>query len=301
MARHRGWAVLVGLTLLAGTVGAQATAQLPSMVRKTFAGVGSSREFLVFRPANVPPRGEDRSLVVMLHGCTQTADDFARGTRMNDYAAKQGFIVIYPEQPATAHPQTCWNWYLPEQSTRNHGEAALLAALIDSVAFNEGVNERHVSLVGMSAGAAMAANLGVAYPERYAALALHSGIPALFATNAMGALRAMRQGDGNGDTLGTAAFTAMGTRAKPMPVIVLQGGADKVVAPANLHATVRQWTVVNSRSPGAGAPVEEHLFESVGHAWSGGSPEGTYTAPDGPDATALIVAFFNRTGSIVKR
>ena len=173
--QSRAAAAVLGIMLLVGSAHAQnASSSGPPMVRKTFAVPTGVRDLLVFRPGNVPPKGEDRSLVVMLHGCTQTAEDFARGTRMNEYAAKQGFIVIYPEQPATAHPQKCWNWYLPEESTRDHGEAALLAALIDSVAFSEGVTEQHVSLVGMSAGAAMAANLGVAYPERYAALALHS-------------------------------------------------------------------------------------------------------------------------------
>jgi poly(hydroxyalkanoate) depolymerase family esterase len=274
--------------------------RMPPMTRKTFANEVGARDLLVFRPDNVPPRAEDRSLVVMLHGCTQTAEDFARGTRMNAFAQKAGFIVIYPEQPVSAQPQKCWNWYLPDQSTRDHGEAALLAALIDSVAFSEGVNERHVSLVGMSAGAAMAANLGVAYPERYAALALHSGIPALFATDMLGALRAMRAGDGDGDALGAAAFKVMGKRARPISVIAFHGSDDKVVSPKNLHATAREWTLINSRIPGGTAQVEEHLVDGVGHAWSGGSPDGTYTDPKGPDATAMIVEFFQRAGSIVK-
>lgn len=289
---------LVSLAVLVSSAGAQRPS---SGSRRTFVTAQGPREFLVFRPNNVPARGDDRSLVVMLHGCTQTADDFARGTRMNEFATRRGFIVLYPEQPTTANAQRCWNWYLPEHATRDHGEVALLAALIDSVAFAEGVSEQHVSLVGMSAGAAMAANLGVAYPERYAALAMHSGIPSLFATNMMGALRAMRQGDGDGDTLGVAAFNAMGKRARPMPVILLHGGDDTVVSPNNVRTSARQWTVINAHAGAASTPVESHVFDGVGHAWSGGSSEGTYTAPGGPDATAMIIAFFTRVGSIVTR
>jgi poly(hydroxyalkanoate) depolymerase family esterase len=268
------------------------------MTRKTFFLGKGSRDFLVFIPASLPRKAEDRSLVVMLHGCTQSADDFARGTRMNAQADKLGFIVLYPEQVATAQPQRCWNWYLPYESTRDHGEAALLAAMIDSVAFTQGVSPEHVSIVGMSAGAAMAANLAVAYPERYAALALHSGVPALLATDQIGALAAMRSGNGDGDALGNAAFLAMGYRARRIPVIVFHGADDKVVSPKNFALTMRQWTVINTKVPGGNAPVEGHLLPGVGHAWSGGSADGTYTAPDGPDATGLIVEFLRRVRAI---
>ena len=182
--------------------------------RKTYTSAEGSRDFLVFRPASLPAKREDRALVVMLHGCTQNAADMAQGTRMNAAAEVSGYLVVYPEQTAAAHLQKCWNWYTPEQYMRDHGEAALLAGLIDSVARAEGVSAQHVSLVGMSAGAAMAANLGVAYPERYAALAMHSGIPALAATDVAGALAAMRQGIADGDLLGARALVAMGARAR---------------------------------------------------------------------------------------
>ena len=185
-------------------------------IELTYTGAQGSREFVVFKPASLPSKAEERALVVMLHGCAQTADDMARGTRMNAAAEREGFIVLYPEQPASANPQKCWNWFVPAQSTRDQGEAALLAGLIDSVARAEGVSAHRVSIVGMSAGAAMAANLGVAYPERYAALAMHSGIPALAAKDVMGALAVMRQGASDGDALGAAALAAMGARARPI-------------------------------------------------------------------------------------
>lgn len=270
------------------------------VTRDAFVSADGVREFVLYRPARSPSRGEQRALVVVLHGCAQSADDIARGTRMNEWAERDRFLVLYPEQPASAHPQRCWNWFLPSQVARGQGEAALLAALIDSVATSQSVTRDHVALAGMSAGAAMAADLAVAYPERYAALALHSGLPALSATDAASALRGMRAGARDDDVLGEAAVRAMGERARAIPVIVLHGSADKVVAPSNLRATARQWAYINGHTSGHAAPVETHLFEGVGHAWSGGSPNGSFTAPSGPDATALIVEFFRRTGVLAE-
>jgi poly(hydroxyalkanoate) depolymerase family esterase len=294
------FAILVApvVCVSASKVSAQGGAGVTS--RGTLTRTEGSRAFVVYRPARDPARGtaHDGALVVMLHGCVQTADDMARGTRMNAAADSAGFIVLYLEQPASAHPQKCWNWYLPEHSTRGRGEVAVLAAMIDSVALAEGIGPARISLVGMSAGAAMAANLAVAYPERYAALALHSGIPALGAKDVMGALSVMRLGAGDDDSLGVIALAAMGEHARAIPVIVLHGDADKVVSSKNLRATVREWTYVNAHAAGATAPVEEHLLPGVGHAWSGGSADGTYTAPSGPDATGMIVAFFRRLGSL---
>ncbi len=263
-------------------------------MRSTYGDERGTRAFVLFTPSHMPAAVEDRALVVMLHGCTQTADDMAAGTRMNAAGEAGRFLVLYPEQSATAHAQNCWNWYAPQQYQRGMGEAALLAGLIDSVARAEGVNASRVSLVGISAGGAMAANLMVAYPERYAALAVHSGVPALAAADVVSALGAMRQGAADGNALGARALAAMGSRARAVSVIVLHGADDKVVSPANLQATVQQWNVVNAGA----APVESVLLEGVGHGWSGGSAEGTYTAPNGPDATTHIVTFFRRVGAI---
>jgi len=255
-----------------------------------------TREYVAYRPASFPDRRRKRALVVMLHGCTQTADDFARGTRMNAEADAHGFLVLYPQQSATAHPQRCWNWYTPQHYARSKGEAAWLAATIDSVATAEGVGASRIALVGMSAGAAMAANLAVAYPERFSALALHSGVAALAATDLVSALRAMRRGDGDGAALGAAGLEVMGARRRSKRVLALHGTEDKVVSPKNLDVTARQWTVVNAAT--GGVPPEIVSLPGVGHAWSGGSAEGSYTEPKGPDATRLIVAFLRRAGVI---
>jgi poly(hydroxyalkanoate) depolymerase family esterase len=281
---------LKGILFLVACVAGLLDAQAP-MVRRTFVSPLGARDFLIYRPANFPAGSGNRSLVVVLHGCSQSAEDIARDTRMNAAAAQNGFLAIYPEQAAAANPRRCWNWFTAEQSTRDHGEAGLLAALIDSVAFAEGVSEQHVSLVGMAEGASMAANLVLAYPERYGALAMHSGIPALAAHDIMSELAAAKNSLGEGGALGVAAWTAMGHYARPVPVIVLHGADDKAVSPKNLALNVQQWTAINAH--GVKAPVVSQLLPGVGHAWSGGA-----AAPSGPDATQSIVAFFKRVGAI---
>ncbi len=277
------------------SMAAQGTPAGGAGVRGSYSNQLGSRAFALHRPAALKA-GVRTSLVVVLHGCGQSADDIATGTRMNAAADASGFVVLYPEQSASAHPLKCWNWYAPNETTRDKGEVAVLEGMIDSIA--TAMNASSVSLVGMSAGGAMAAQLAVAYPERYAAIAVHSGVAALAADNATRALGAMRDGPVQSDELGARAVSAMGARARGIPVILLQGADDKVVSPANLPALVQQWTVINDASRGRGAPVEQHLIPGVGHAWSGGAEGATYTAPNGPDATAMIVDFFKRVGAI---
>ena len=269
--------------------------------RATFVRSQGTREFVLYVPATRRASPGSRALIVMLHGCAQNAADFATGTRMNGQAESGGFIVLYPEQPATANPQKCWNWFTPSQSMRGQGEVALLAELIDSVATAHTISANHIALVGMSAGAAMAANLMVAYPERFGALAMHSGIAARAANDMTSALSVMRSGPTPGVyasdvSLGARAIAAMGSHTRGIPVVLLHGDADKVVVPINMQAAAQQFTDVNSAASGARAPVEQHLLPGVGHAWSGGAVEGSYTAPAGPRATDMIVAFFRRTG-----
>ncbi len=236
----------------------------------------------------------------------------ARGTRFDAAAAREGWLVLYPEQAASAHPQKCWNWYLPGESRRDSGELALLAHVVDSVRVAEDASPG-VMVAGLSAGAAMAANFAVAYPERIAALAMHSGVAALAARDVASALRAMRAGPDSA-RLGEAVIAAMGSRARAISVIALHGDADAVVSPANLDAVARQWITVNGRVAGRMTPaavtlpakgatarrwsnpdgtvrVEAWRLHAVGHAWSGGSATGTYTDSAGPDATAMIVRF----------
>jgi poly(hydroxyalkanoate) depolymerase family esterase len=244
------------------------------------ASIAGAQRVVIHRPASVPADVSQRALVVMLHGCGQTAEDFARVTRMNAEADAAGFIVIYPEQALAANPLRCWNWFVPDQYARDKGEAAWLAGVIDSVARAERVGATSISLVGMSAGAAMAANLVVAYPERYGALVSHSGVPALVATDVGGAMAVMRAGPAiTGDSLEALARRAMGGRT--IPVLVLHGTADAVVAPSNAGVLGQQFTAVNAGR----APVEVSMIEGLGHAWS-------------DEATKKIVEFLGRVRAL---
>jgi poly(hydroxyalkanoate) depolymerase family esterase len=246
-----------------------------------------AQRVVVYRPKSMPAQAERRALVVMLHGCGQSADDFATGTRMNAAADTNGFVVLYPEQTAAANPQRCWNWFVPEQNTRGQGEVAWLANVIDSVAKVDGISSSRISLVGMSAGAAMAANLAVAYPERFGALAMHSGVPALAARNVDGAIAVMRGGAGPADSLGAAAVAAMGARARAIPLFAVHGDMDLIVSPKNLGTLGDQWMAVNKGKE----TVQIQLLQGVGHAWSGGAGNGSFTAPGKANATKMIVEF----------
>lgn len=263
------------------------------------------------------PAAGQRTLVVVLHGCTQDADDIARGTRFNEAAARDGFVVLYPEQPESAHPRKCWDWYEPAQTHRGAGEAAIIANLTLKVARDEGVDERHVFLAGISAGAAMAANLAADYPDVYAAIALHSGLPAFVANDVPSALAMMSKGPGESDDLGALAFKEMGSRARVVPVIAIHGANDPSVSVLNLKAIARQWVVANALAAREKAPepvdlhpadhrlsaqryvlsngmvlAETWRVDGLAHAWSGGSAAGTYTDPNAPDATTMMLEFF---------
>jgi poly(hydroxyalkanoate) depolymerase family esterase len=265
------------------------------------------------------PSGDEqaRPLFVVLHGCTQTADAIAEATRFNEHAARRGFLVLYPEQAAGAHPLRCWNWYDAAHQRRGAGEPAQVAGLTRAVAAEYGVDGRQVHLVGISAGALMAGLLAAAYPELYAGLGLHSGSMYAPATTLEAAAAVMRGELPAVEARARAAWQAMGAAARPLPVIVVHGSADAVVHPANARAAARQWALTASLAAGSGEEpepwtssgaangyafervawtigstrVELWLVEGLGHAWSGGLPGGSYADPAGPDATAVMIDF----------
>ncbi len=268
----------------------------------------------------VPPAAAQRplALVVMLHGCTQNPDDFAAGTNMNAMAREQGFLVLYPEQSQDANPSRCWNWFKHTHQRRGSGEPALLAGLTHGVVQEHGLDPRRVYIAGLSAGGAMAAIAASAYPEVFAAVGVHSGLPGGVAQNLPEALMLMKNG----------AATHNGLAAKPaaqrfVPTIVFHGDQDKTVHPLNGeqvvaavlagHANadavgpslsapdaVEHGVVPRGRrytrsiyNDGTGAPMAEHwLVHGAGHAWSGGMASGSYTDATGPDATREMLRFF---------
>jgi poly(hydroxyalkanoate) depolymerase family esterase len=260
----------------------------------------------------VPARAADAApasmpLVLMLHGCTQNPDDFAMGTRMNELARQAGVVVVYPAQTQHANSQKCWNWFKSQHQQRGRGEPALLAALAQSIVAAEQVDPARVYAAGLSAGGAMADILGQLYPDVFAAVGVHSGLPAGAATDLVSALAAMR----GAPTAAPVAVRAAGARRAP--VIVFHGDADATVNPSNAIGVVKAALdgsgaapkAVEGRSPQgqsftrtehAGADgriaVESWTLRGAGHAWSGGSASGTYTDPRGVDASAEMLRFF---------
>jgi poly(hydroxyalkanoate) depolymerase family esterase len=258
-------------------------------------------------------------LVVMLHGCTQSPDDFAAGTRMNALADRLGFLVAYPAQSPNANGSKCWNWFRPGDQAREAGEPALLAGLTRQLIARYAVDPRRVYVAGLSAGAAMAVILGATYPELYAAVGAHSGLPYRAANDvptafaAMGGTHARRE-------VAADARTPQSTQARGSitPLIVFHGDADRTVASANGRALVEQALgaasallpeslVTGTADAGRtytrsvyttalGAPLVEYWqIHGAGHAWSGGDASGTYSDPEGPDASTEMMRFFLQT------
>jgi poly(hydroxyalkanoate) depolymerase family esterase len=257
-----------------------------------------ARDYKLFIP---PQAGESAlPLIVMLHGCTQNPDDFAAGTGMNAAATRHGFFVLYPAQSQHANLHRCWNWFKHNHQARGRGEPELLAGMARDVMSRYAIDPRRVYVAGLSAGGAMAAILGDAYPDLFAAVGVHSGLATGIAKDMSSALGAMK-----------------GKGAKPIgeasgvPTIVFHGDADATVHPGNGEHVItasagglsseletgdapggRSYSRRLLRTAGGEVLAEHWVVHGAQHAWSGGSPKGTYTDPRGPDATGEMVRFF---------
>jgi poly(hydroxyalkanoate) depolymerase family esterase len=271
----------------------------------TFTNDAGSRPYKLYVPSGYRA-GQLVPLVVMLHGCTQSMDDFAAGTRMNEIAEERNALVVYPGQTGAANMQKCWNWFNKSDQGPGAGEPSLIAGITRKVMADYTVDPKRVYVAGLSAGGATAAIMGEAYPELYAAIGVHSGLACGAAHDMPSAFAAMRQG-------ATGKIDDSGPRNRVIPAIVFHGDQDTTVNRRNGDFVVAQamgasrlekyveegkvpgghaYTRTVHTSASGGPVIEQWVIQGASHAWAGGSPLGSYTDPRGPNATKEMMRFF---------
>ena len=292
-----------------------------SFEAREFSNDAGTRAYKVYLPAAATEA--PRAMIVMLHGCTQSVDDFAAGTQMNRLADEHGFLVVYPEQATHANASKCWNWFKPQDQLRGAGEPSLIAGIVREVAERHGADPRCIFVAGLSAGAAMAVVLGETYPELFAGVGAHSGLPYGSAHDIPSALAMMKGGRSGMPGLNkvpSAAGTPQRKAVQAVPVIVFHGDRDHTVQQSNGAHIVQQARDAHCAQAGDGslrvtthagvapggrrfsrtvdfnteeqALIESWTLHGAGHAWSGGHASGSHTDGTGPDASVEMVRFF---------
>ncbi|HMJ34295.1 MAG TPA: PHB depolymerase family esterase [Baekduia sp.] len=285
----------------------------------TYTGSAGALDYQAYVPSTYKA-GTAVPLVVALHGCTETADVFRQLTRWDALAEAKGFIVVFPQQSHSGNNLECWNFFQQAHMARDQGEPALIAGITQWVQQHYTVDPHRIYVNGLSAGGAMASVMAATYPDLYAAAGIGSGCE--YAATAACA------GYKSADPVaaGQQAYQAMGSHARPMPVILFEGDQDTTVPPVNAQQLVQQWQVTDDYADGGGkdgsVPVqptavthgtssggqgytvttysdrdEGELMQSwlvagMGHAWSGGCGCQQYSDPAGPDETAAMYTFF---------
>lgn len=266
----------------------------------SYGNAAGTRSYKLYVPSSY--QGRDAALVVMLHGCTQDPDDFATGTQMNELAEELGCLVVYPAQSQQANMSRCWNWFNAVDQQRGQGEPSIIEGITRDVMARHAIDRDQVYVAGLSAGGAMASIMGTLYPELYAAVGVHSGLPFASAHDLPSAMAAMKGSIGKG-----------ASRGRAMPIIVFHGDRDTTVHPANGDALIAQGAGRVAHASGAEPGkvpdghaytrtvhhkadgtlhAEQWLIHGAGHAWSGGSANGSYTDGKGPDASREMMRFF---------
>ena len=286
--------------------------------------VWPSRDYLVYVPRGYTP-WKRRPLLVLLHGCRQTPEVIAAATRITALADDQGWLVLLPRQKETANGWRCWNWF-DKRTAAGRGEAAIVAAQVRAVRRAYRAHPRRVFVVGMSAGGCLAAILGLRLARMFTAVGVHSGVACGAASSPLKALQILASGsDAPIEEIARLAREQTSSRALPLPLCVIHGGRDSVVASVNATELVRQYLVFDAWMKAGASPVHElprsnastsatldggrtmtaddyridgrlvarliHVPE-LGHAWSGGDAAYAYNDSLPPDATALFAEFF---------
>jgi poly(hydroxyalkanoate) depolymerase family esterase len=296
-----------------------------SATSPALAASGKRMLYWLYLPSNAQTAAP-MPLVVMLHGCQQTAPDFATATRMNQLAERKGFAVLYPQQSAGSDAHRCWHWY--KRTMQNgQGDVQVIADMITQVQQERGLDASRTYAAGLSAGAALATILALRHPELIAAVGVHSAPVFGTADSAMSAYRVMQRGAGSvyGEVAGEAAH-AIAAALPPsggMPAIVIHGDRDAVVRSINARQLGQQFQIINAavtRTEGvhrsfparAGGRSPRHAYTtttysagrkpqlvqcniaSLGHAWSGGDDSVSFSTRAGPNASLMMWAFFAR-------
>ena len=287
---------------MGGADTAAPAASLPGkFIDASHANAAGARSYMLYVPSSYTGV-EAVPLVVMLHGCTQNPVDFANGTQMNQLAEEMHCLAVDPAQSQQANAQRCWNWFSAIDQTRDQGEPSIIAGITRDVMASHNVDASQVYVAGLSAGGAMATIMGTLYPDLYAAVGVHSGLPFASAHDLPSALAAMKGKFGRPQEPG-----------KTIPIIVFHGDRDTTVHPANgdeliargkHHAAMEiviepgrvpdghAYTRTVHKHPDGTAHAEQWLIHGAGHAWSGGSAHGSYTDGKGPDASREMMRFF---------
>ncbi len=293
------------------------TEQPGQFLSGSYTNPAGTRGYKLYIPSS--HRGQPLPLIVMLHGCTQNPDDFAAGTCMNSLAEEHQCFILYPAQAPTANPNKCWNWFEASHQRCDHGEPSIIADLTRHIINTYAVDKRRVYVAGLSAGGAMAAIMGRTYPNLYAAVGVHSGLPYAAAYDLPSAFAAMNK---MGAPVSRRRDAAAAGRF--VPTIVFHGDMDKTVHPCNADEVIAQCAALYScngvdtgaakdpqvirqrgqvpnghsytraiyRDANGRAVLEQWRIDQAGHAWSGGSPRGSYTDPKGPNASREMIRFF---------
>ncbi|MCM2281449.1 MAG: PHB depolymerase family esterase [Bdellovibrionaceae bacterium] len=292
---------------------------------------GVTRRYALFSPPSTLSSPGPRPLLVLLHGCNQTAETFAQSTRMNELAIRENAFVLYPEQSDKAHPLRCWNWFDPRNHTReaSASERAWLASLITSISTSLKTNPSKTFIAGLSAGAAMTVNMLSCHPDLFAAGAVFAGVPFAAAHEPTEGLKAMKSGTSVSPSLSAKKAFDCGERAqgKPVSVFIAQGDADPVVDRINATQILKHFEALNdlrddSQANGSfsfqsirtkagkgrrgqlahallnykgqnDASAKLLQVKKLGHAWSGGQSGLPFSEPRGPSASDMMWEFFS--------